>query len=324
MNLTFSCGLATASDSHEHAVLAESLGYERVFFFDSPAIHLDAWVEAVRAAERTERIDIGVAAVIPSNRHPMTNAAAIAHLIEVAGEDRVTVAFGSGFTARLTMGQKPLRWADVRRYVETVQALLAGERAEWDGAPVAMMHPPGWGLPRPVRPRYLIAASGPKGEAAARDLADGVLSAPGPAGGGFDWSLVQLWGTVLDEGEDPGSERALASAGPPGAVMLHAGEQYGQLEAVLGTEFAERYREAYADVSKEEEHLVRHYGHLAIVNERDRPFIDGELLTKLQLALPREGWREKLGALEAAGATEVIFQPIGDIPRELEAFAALR
>ncbi|CAM3890599.1 hypothetical protein NOGI109294_17560 [Nocardiopsis gilva] len=58
------------------------------------------------------------------------------------------------------------------------------------------------------------------------------------------------------------------------------------------------------------------------LNELDRPFSTGELLSDLGLALDTDGWRHELAQLEAAGATEVVYQPAGaDVPRELESFA---
>src|SRR6185295_17827218 len=106
--MKLSCAFATSPQSHEHAAIAESLGYESAYFYDSPALYPDVWVQLCRAAERTERIVLGPAVLVPSNRHPMTNAAAIAQLAGLAGESRVTVAVGSGFTGRMAMGQRAL------------------------------------------------------------------------------------------------------------------------------------------------------------------------------------------------------------------------
>src|SRR5262249_45058859 len=47
------------------------------FFFDSPALYPDVWVQLCRAAECTERIGLGPGVLIPSLRHRMTNATAI-------------------------------------------------------------------------------------------------------------------------------------------------------------------------------------------------------------------------------------------------------
>ena len=78
MPITLSCAFATSNDSHEHARIAEQLGYRRAWFYDSPALYPDVWVQLCRAAERTQRIGLGPAVLVPSLRHPMTNAAAIA------------------------------------------------------------------------------------------------------------------------------------------------------------------------------------------------------------------------------------------------------
>src|SRR3974390_3209343 len=95
MTLTLSCAFATSLQSHEHARIAEELGYQRAFFYDSPALYPDVWVQLCRAAERTERIGLGPGVVIPSLRHPMVTASAISTLVALAGRERVVVAVGS-------------------------------------------------------------------------------------------------------------------------------------------------------------------------------------------------------------------------------------
>ena len=122
MTLTLSCALATSLQSHEHARVAEDLGYTRAFFYDSPALYPDVWVELCRAAERTDRIGLGPGVLVPSLRHPLVAASAIGTLVALAGEDRVVIGVGSGFTGRLAMGQRPLPWRDVARYVAAVKA----------------------------------------------------------------------------------------------------------------------------------------------------------------------------------------------------------
>src|SRR6202451_3373782 len=110
MAITLSCAFATPNSSHEHARVAESLGYSRAWFYNSPALYPDVWVQPCRAAERTSRIGLGPGVLVPSLRHPMTNAAAIATLVSIAGANRIAVGIGSGFTGRLTMGQRPVKW----------------------------------------------------------------------------------------------------------------------------------------------------------------------------------------------------------------------
>jgi 5,10-methylenetetrahydromethanopterin reductase len=318
MTLTLSCAFATSLQSHEHARIAEELGYQRAFFYDSPALYPDVWVQLCRAADRTERIGLGPGVVIPSLRHPLVTASAISTLVSLAGPERVVVAVGSGFTGRLAMGQRPLPWGWVAQYVRVVKALLAGEEVDWDGAMIQMLHPTGFAPARPIDVPFIIAAAGPKGAAVARELGDGVFGAPLSIPG-FDWSIALMFGTVLNAAEDPGSKRVLAAAGHGAGVLLHWAVEHDQLGLVPnGVEWAA----AYDDVPPESRHLARHAGHLVEVNRHDRPFVTGELLVATGAAMSPEGLRQRLDAAEAGGATEVAYQPAGpDIPRELEAFA---
>ena len=149
------------------------------------------------AADRTETIGIGPGVLVPSNRHVLTTATAIAHLESLAA-GRTAYAFGTGFTARHALGQRPLKWAEVADYIRTLRALLRGETVEIDGAMVAMLHGAGQAPPRPIEPPFLVGASGPKGEAVAREVGDGVIGASPIAG--FSWSVWLAFGTVIDDG----------------------------------------------------------------------------------------------------------------------------
>lgn len=140
--LQISCALPPSPDTPDLVRYAEELGYARAWIYDTPALQLDVWMTLALAADRTKRIGIGPGVLIPSNRHVLTTATAIAHLESLAA-GRTAYAFGTGFTGRHALGQPPLRWADVAAYVGDVRALLAGDTIEVDGAKVAMIHGPG-------------------------------------------------------------------------------------------------------------------------------------------------------------------------------------
>ncbi len=321
MTLKLSCALATSNDSHEHAAVAEDLGFAHAWFYDSPALYPDVWVQLCRAAERTKAIGLGPAVLVPNLRHPMTNAAAISTLVNIAGADRVAVTIGSGFTGRLTLGQRPLPWSYVSNYVRVVRQLLQGEQAEWEGKLIQMMHPPGFGVPRPVQVPFLIAAAGPKGMNCAAQLGEGVFTTSAVQDDRFDWNPVLVMGTVLEAGEDPGSQRALAAAGHGAAVGLHYAMEFGTADQLPG---GREWMAAYADVPEAQRHLALHDKHLIAVNDRDKPFVNGQVLQAMGLAMEKAAWQDKLAQMEEGGATEVVFQPAGDnIPRELKAFADL-
>lgn len=318
---TLSCALATSLASHEHARVAENLGYERAFFYDSPAVYTDVWISVCRAAELTDRIGLGPAVLIPSNRHPMTNAAAIATLVDLVGEERVVVAVGAGFTGRVAMGKRSLPWKGVAEYVRALQGLLNGETVNWEGAKIKMLHSADAAPSRPMRVRFLIAAGGPKGVAVAHELGDGALGSLRPVAG-FDWSAVLLWGTVLREGDREHDARLIDAAGHGLAVVLHSAVETDDLDALLGAAEAQDYRASYGDVPATERHLAMYEGHCEFVNDRDMPFVTGPALLSAGLARSAAEWREKIARLVADGATEIVYQPAGsDIPGELASFA---
>ena len=148
--MEISCAFPTALDSPDHIALAEELGYDRAWLYDTPQQSTDVWVTLALAAERTERIGLGPGVLVPSLRHPMVNAAATANLVALA-PGRVVVAFGTGFTGRRAMGYRAIKWAFMDAYIRAYRGLLRGETIEWEGARMRMLHPPGHGADRPDR-----------------------------------------------------------------------------------------------------------------------------------------------------------------------------
>lgn len=57
------------------------------------------------------------------------------------------------------------------------------------------------------------------------------------------------------------------------------------------------WKQAYDSVPAKRRHIAMHEGHLVGVNERDRPFITGDLLARNGIALDRGAWRERIAAL---------------------------
>ena len=299
----------------DHVAVAEDLGYKRAWLYDSPALYPDVWMILAECARRTSTIEIGPGVAIPSLRHPMVTAAAIGTLLQFA-PGRVNLAIGSGFTGRMTLGQKPLPWAFVREYVLALQGLLAGEVTEWEGAQIRMMHPDSFSAPRPIRIPIILGTGGPKGEAVARELADGVFALqPAP---GFGRCSVLSFGTVLDENEDPGGERPMAAAGHAAALIYHATHVQGM---VANLPDGDRWLASLEEFPERERHLALHEGHLVYANERDRAVITGETLMMFGVARSVSAWRDHLAQLHAAGATEVAYQPAGpNISDELRRF----
>jgi 5,10-methylenetetrahydromethanopterin reductase len=316
---SISIALPPTPETPALAAHAELLGYDRVWLYDTPALQLDVWMHLALCARATSTIGLGPAVLIPSLRHPLVTASAIATL-ETLAAGRTAYAIGSGFTGRRALGQKPMRWADVVSYVRGVQALLRGEEVTIDGATVAMIHGDGQAPARPIEVPWLIGAGGPKGLDAARQLGAGVFAtAPTP---GFDWSAVLWFGTVLDEGESPADERVLEAAGPGAAVAYHALYEQGDAR-LAGLPGADAWVAAIDAVPAERRHLDVHRGHLTTLNDTDRLMINGELAVGLTRSGSAARIAELLAEAAAAGMTELAYQPAGPDPkREIEAFIA--
>jgi len=317
--MELSCAFPPSLAAVDHIVEAERLGYERAWLFDSPALYPDIWMIAALAASRTERIGLGPAVLVPNLRHPLTQASAIATLEQLA-PGRAVVAIGTGFTGRMAMGQRALTWASTRRYIEQLRALLRGDAVEVDGALVQMLHGDGLAPKRPIATPIVVAANGPKGMEVARELGDGVMT----VGGGepsFDWCSALVFGTVLDDGEDAGSERALAAAGPALTVVYHAMYE-GDPASVDGLPGGPEWRARIEQVPEAQRHLAVHEDHLVRVTDRDRPLLNGDLLPAFTWTGSAADLRARLEPLAASGVTEILYAPMGpDVPRELRTFA---
>ena len=189
-----------------------------------------------------------------------------------------------------------MKWSNVREYVKAFKGLLRGEQVEWEGGVMQMMHPAGDGSPRPIEVPFVIAAAGPKGIAVAHELGDGVLAAMVPIGG-LKTCVVLTLGTVLDEGEDAGSARAIAAAGHGAAVAFHAALERGQPGRIPN---GEAWIAAYDAVPKR----VRHRTARSASDRGQRarsPLRHRALLAQLGLALNRAGWRAPRRSARSAG-----------------------
>src|ERR1700758_2118294 len=326
--MDISCAFATSSNTPSQVELAETLGYKRAWLYDSPALYPDVWMILNRCAERTSRIGLGPGVLVPSLRHPMVNAAAIAELTSQA-PGRVVVALGSGFTGRMALGERPMPWRQVAEYVRCLKALLAGETGEWEGAKVRMLHLPGFGAKRPVRVPILIGADGPKGLAVAADLGDGVFSAAVPQPDAVkvaDWRALLTFGTVLDEGEQLTSARAADAAAPGAVVMYHAAYERGGAAVVDALPGGRGWRDAVEAYPETERHLAIHESHLVKANPRDEPYVADliPLTSAAALVGTAQQVSERVAGFGALGVTELVYQPAGsDIERELRAFASV-
>src|SRR5947209_19743266 len=136
--MDFSCGLPPGPEFAALAELAEQLGYDRVWIFDSAPLWEDPFVHLALAAARTSRIGLSTAVLIPTERSVVAMAAAVAAIARLC-DGRFRACFGTGFTARKVLGRRPMPLDALFAYVSTLRGLLAGQTTVVDGRPARMM-----------------------------------------------------------------------------------------------------------------------------------------------------------------------------------------
>jgi 5,10-methylenetetrahydromethanopterin reductase len=317
--LTYAFRLPPGPNTVAYAVAAEQLGYESVWCPEIPAFGHDIWVTLARIAEKTSRIGIGAAVLIPSYRHPMAQASAIATL-EAIAPGRLRAGFGTGFTGRAGMGKPPLTLAYMRQYITQIRGLLAGDVVDIDGGLAQISASHGWLPDRPIKVPLLLASQGPKGRELAHEVADGLISLGAPATG-FDTCLVSANGTVLDDGEEVTSPRVSAAIAPLVALVYHF-KYASDPESVRTLPNGEAWLASVNRVPEHLRHLSVHRGHTIDASNGHDRLVDVSAAKQMTFTGTRDELRSRLDAFEKAGATGVIFGTSGvDVEREMRAYA---
>ncbi|PXX07314.1 LLM class flavin-dependent oxidoreductase [Mycolicibacterium moriokaense] len=321
--MKISAQFATSLHSPADVEVAEHLGYDRAWLFDTPHESPDVWMMLALAAERTTTIGLGPGVLVPTLRHPMVNASAAAALAALA-PGRVAVAFGVGFAGARAMGAAPATWSYVRDYVRAFRGLLSGARVEWQGTRMQMMHPVGHAPERPIDIPILISALGPKGVEVATELADGLFTVNGETryAAQFSWAALGVHGTVLADGEALDSVRVQAAAGPGNALAYHAAYEFGgDVTALPGGDV---WLDIINQSPPQDRHLAVHDQHLVALNHADTAaWAAGswKAIRQTTVTGTADEIGQRVSELAAAGITEIIYQPTGpDIIGELETF----
>lgn len=316
-DLELSCGLPPGPDFADLVALAEELGYARAWIYDSAPLWEDPFVHLALAAERTTRIGLATAVLVPDQRSVMTMASAIATIARLSG-GRFRACFGTGFTARLAMGERPMTLDAFADYVITLRQLLAGETAIVNGKPARMLHARGLTEPRPIEVPLWLSVFGPRGTALAGDVADGIIGPPHPT---LPAAMI-VSGTVLDPGEAAGANRVRDAIGPWRVVDWHTAYAHGGADAVDAMPGGQAWREAIEALAADgERHLLSFEGHVTHLTDRDRSLLEHIDVKTMVGDAARIG--RQLSRLADMGFAEIVYTPTGpDVARELRAFAS--
>jgi 5,10-methylenetetrahydromethanopterin reductase len=326
---------APVSSTPDHVALADELGFDCAWVYDSPLLYADPFITLALGAARTSRIGLGIGVLVPGLRVPVATANALRHLHSLA-PGRLRVAVGAGFTGRFTLGLGPVALSRLEEEVGALRALLGGE--EWPhtegGKPILPIPVPG--APGDGQVPIYVSCRGPRAQELARRVGDGAMTGIFYPGGlglvrealGPDLPMVvHTVGSVAETGEPLDSPRIAAAVGPVVGVAFHAfAEQPWRIEG-LGPELraaAEDYiARVNARLPAERRHQELHRGHLVeLTLPEDGDLATPENIRRFSLTGTADELRERLAELERDGVDEIAIQPGGDIPNELQRLAS--
>ncbi len=342
--------LAPAADSWKVVKRAEELGFRRAWFYDTQLLNAEVFVSMAAAAMQTSKIRLGTGVLIPSNRIAPVAASGLASLNALA-PGRIDFGISTGFTARRTMGLRPVRLGDMEEYIRVVCGLLAGETLEWTfedkRRKIRFLNPEIGAVnikdPIPVH----VSALGPRARRLTAKLGAGWIHATANVAhakaaiadmqaawrdAGRDQARLHataaIAGCVLGDNEASDSPRARAHAGPTATIALHSlveREEFGDLGRPIPPQLApliERYRRIYLEYEPADaRYLSNHRGHLMFLRPEEQAICTAELIRATTFTGPKAELREQLRELARAGFDHVGLTVRHGYPEMLEEWA---
>jgi len=326
--------------------LAEDLGYDQAWFYDSQMLCSDCFATMALAADRTSRIRLGTGVAVPTMRVAAVIAQSIATINQIA-PGRVELGLGAGNSACLTMGMKAIPVATIKREIRIIRALLRGDTAmlHEDGVehPIRFLHPNHDFInlrdPIPVTVSALapkmLAFTGAEMDAhmtfgssvddmhiirqVLADVAERNNRTTVPTKGLYPTA-------VLAPGETAASPRIMKSMAPFAANYLHVQMEFGSMVLPVlpkVAEVIERYRAYWATLPKYDYYLKVYEGHMLFGRPEEREFLVPELINEAGLVGEPDDLIARIHALEDAGLSHFAFQVTDDPERQLRDFAEL-
>lgn len=326
--------------------LAEHLGYDQAWFFDSQMLYSDVYATMAVAAKATRRIRLATGVAVPSTRMAPVIAHAIAS-VAVLAPGRIELGVGNGNTARLTMGLKPLSLGRLQREIRALQSLLRGEETlyemENERHLIRLLHRAQGFINLAAAIPVTLSAFGPRTlrycgaecdahltwniqpealRAARALIAEGAREAGRDPAGIPSKGIFPL--ALLRPGETPASARVLKSLGPFITNLLHVMCEWdGRLlhaEPSIAA-LVERYKSYVDTLPAARRHLILHEGHLVYTRDEEAEFLRPELAQAAAMIGEPDNIIARIKALEAAGLRHFAFQITDDPVGQLRYFA---
>jgi alkanesulfonate monooxygenase SsuD/methylene tetrahydromethanopterin reductase-like flavin-dependent oxidoreductase (luciferase family) len=343
-------GIVTAKvDEIGYVTHAENLGYSHCWVTDSPMIRSNCWAVLALAAQQTRRMTLGTAVNVPGLRLAPVAANGIATINRLA-PGRCIIGLGTGHTGMRMLGQKPMRLAPFREYVRVVRALLDGGEPRYtlDGEthPIRFQMREHRFVDLEHRIPVYIAAFGPKAQALAGELGDGLISGL-PRGGTVPEMLdharrgaaragrtlpadfhtaAMVTLAMLERGEAVDSERIVAQCGAAVITGLHylvarhleTGEDPPDYARPIWNGYMKWLDEAPPEIR----HQRLHASHYSFVDPEEARFLTADLIRATCLVGEPAEMVEQIRTLERQGLSQImLYPPLNRQYRVIEDFA---
>jgi 5,10-methylenetetrahydromethanopterin reductase len=343
-------GIMTAKiDEIGYITHAENLGFTHAWITDSPMIRSNCWAVLALAAQATRTMKLGTGVNVPALRQAPAVANGIATINRLA-PGRCIIGLGTGHTAVRMLGQRPMKLAAFREYVRVVRGLLRGDEVEhtFEGEThrirFQMREHRFIDVDHPI-PLY-IAAFGPRAQALAGELGDGLVSGL-PRGGTLPEMLANARAgaaragrslppdyyvsamvnlAMLAPGEPADSPRMVEEFGAAVITGLHYLVARHLESGAEPPAYARPIWKSYLDwlnsFPPEIRHQRLHASHYGFVDPEEARFISGDLIRATCLTGTPDQLVEQVNALEKQGLRQImLYPPLNRQYRVIEDFA---
>jgi 5,10-methylenetetrahydromethanopterin reductase len=343
-------GIVTAKvDEIGYITHAENLGYTHCWVTDSLMIRSNCWAVLALAAHQTRAMRLGTGVNVPGLRLAPAAVNGIATINRLA-PGRCFISLGTGHTGMRMLGQKPMKLAPFREYVQVVRTLLTSGEADFamDGETrrirFQMREHRFIDLDHPI-PLY-VAGFGPQAQALAGELGDGLVSGL-PRGGTVSEMLANARrgaaraGRSLPEdfhtaamvtlamrqpGEAADSERIIAECGAAVISGLHylvaRHLETGEDPPAYARPMWAGYMKWLNQAPPQLRHQRLHGSHYSFLDPEEARFITPDLIAATCLAGTPAEVAERVRALEQQGLRQLmLYPPLNRQYRVIEDFA---
>jgi alkanesulfonate monooxygenase SsuD/methylene tetrahydromethanopterin reductase-like flavin-dependent oxidoreductase (luciferase family) len=344
-------GIVTAKiDEIGYITHAENLGFSHCWVTDSLMIRSNCWAVLALAAQQTRTMRLGTGVNVPGLRLAPAAANGIATINRLA-PGRCFITLGTGHTGMRMLGHRPMRLAPFREYVQVVRGLLDGDEVPYtlngETHPIRFQMREHRFIDLEPRIPLYIAGFGPRAQALAGELADGLVSGlprggtvpdmlanvrRGAARAGRDlpssfYTSAMVTLAMCEPGEAPDSERIIAECGAAVISGLHYLVAEHLETGADPPEYArpiwKRYMDWLEQAPPEIRHQRLHGSHYSFVDPEEARFITADLVRATCLTGAPGALVEQVQDLERHGLRQImLYPPLNRQYRVIEDFAA--